>query len=160
MPAAMHDLRSIRENPEAFDAGLARRGAEPASARILEIDERRRAVTTRVQEAQARRNEASRAIGAAMGKGDTATAEALKAEVATLKDTMPALEEDDRALSAELDGLLAALPNIPADDVPAGEPQGGGHDGHVPERRRDAIAAADDEVDLGPHRHPRAERHR
>ena len=121
MPAAMHDLRSIRENPEAFDAGLARRGAEPASARILEIDERRRAVTTRVQEAQARRNEASKAIGAAMGKGDTATAEALKAEVATLKDTMPALEEEDRALSAELDGLLAALPNIPADDVPAGE---------------------------------------
>lgn len=121
MPAAMHDLRSIRENPEAFDAGLARRGAEPASARILEIDERRRAVTTRVQEAQARRNEASKAIGAAMGKGDTATADALKAEVATLKDTMPALEEEDRALSAELDGLLAALPNIPADDVPAGE---------------------------------------
>ncbi len=117
----MHDLRSIRENPDAFDAGLARRGAEPAAARILGIDERRRAVTTRVQEAQARRNEASKAIGAAMGKGDTATAEALKAEVATLKDTMPALEEEDRALSAELDGLLAALPNIPADDVPAGE---------------------------------------
>ncbi len=117
----MHDLRSIRENPDAFDAGLARRGAEPAAARILAVDERRRAVTTRVQEAQARRNEASKAIGAAMGKGDTATAEALKAEVATLKDTMPALEEEDRALSAELDGLLAALPNIPADDVPAGE---------------------------------------
>ncbi len=117
----MHDLRSIRENPDAFDAGLARRGAEPAAARILGIDERRRAVTTRVQEAQARRNDASKAIGAAMGKGDTATAEALKAEVATLKDTMPALEEEDRALSAKLDGLLAALPNIPADDVPAGE---------------------------------------
>ena len=63
----MHDLRSIRENPDAFDAGLARRGAEPAAARILGIDERRRAVTTRVQEAQARRNEASKAIGAAMG---------------------------------------------------------------------------------------------
>ena len=109
----MHDLRAIRENPEAFDAGLARRGAEAASAQILELDERRRAVTTRVQEAQARRNEASKAIGAAMGKGDTATAEALKAEVAALKDTMPALEEEDRALGAELDAALAALPNIP-----------------------------------------------
>ena len=117
----MHDLRAIRENPEAFDAGLARRGAEPAAARVLEIDERRRAVTTRVQEAQARRNEASKAIGAAMGKGDTATAEQLKAEVAQLKETMPALEEEGRALSAELDALLAALPNLPAEDVPSGE---------------------------------------
>src|SRR5690606_3852824 len=117
----MHDLRAIRENSEAFDSGLARRGAEPISARILEIDEKRRAVTTRVQEAQARRNEASKAIGAAMGKGDTSAADALKAEVAQLKETMPALEEEDRALSNELDTLLAALPNLPADDVPAGE---------------------------------------
>ena len=117
----MHDLRSIRENPEAFDASLARRGAEPAAARIVELDERRRAVTTQVQEAQARRNEASKAIGAAMGKGDAAAADALKAEVAQLKETMPALEEEDRALSSELDALLAALPNLPAEDVPSGE---------------------------------------
>ena len=117
----MHDLRSIRENPEAFDASLARRGAEPAAARIVKIDERRRAVTTQVQEAQARRNEASKAIGAAMGKGDAAAADALKAEVAQLKETMPALEEEDRALSSELDALLAALPNLPAEDVPSGE---------------------------------------
>src|SRR5690242_3786977 len=116
----MHDMRAIRENPQAFDAGLARRGAEPASARILELDERRRAVTRQVQEAQARRNEASKAIGAAMGKGDTAAAEALKAEVAGLKDTLPRLEDEDRALGAELDALLAALPNIPSDEVPAG----------------------------------------
>src|SRR5690606_20515528 len=101
VPAAMHDLRSIRENPEAFDAGLARRGAEPASARILEIDERRRAVTTRVQEAQARRNEASKAIGAAMGKGDTSAADALKAEVAQLKETMPALRSEERRVGKE-----------------------------------------------------------
>jgi seryl-tRNA synthetase len=116
----MHDLRSIRENPAAFDAGLARRGAEPVSARILELDGKRRAVSTQAQKAQARRNEASKAIGAAMGKGDSAAAEALKAEVARLKDTLPALEEQDRALGAELDDLLAALPNIPADDVPDG----------------------------------------
>lgn len=116
----MHDLRAIRENPDAFDAGLARRGLESVAATILELDEHRRAVSTRAQEAQARRNEASKLIGAAMGKGDTATAEALKAEVAQLKDTLPALEEQERALGAEQDALLAALPNIPADDVPTG----------------------------------------
>src|SRR5690606_2375745 len=122
---AMHDLRAIRENPQSFDAGLARRGLAPASAAILEADERRRAVTTRAQEAQARRNEAAKAIGAAMGKGDTATAEALKAEVAALKETLPALEEEERRLGAELDTLLAALPNIPAADVPEGADESG-----------------------------------
>ena len=121
----MHDLRAIRENPEAFDAGLARRGADPAAARVVELDERRRAVSTRMQEAQARRNEASKAIGAAMGKGDTATADALKAEVAALKDTLPALEDEDRALGAELDALLAALPNIALDEVPDGTDETG-----------------------------------
>ena len=82
----MHDLRAIRDDPKAFDAGLARRGVEPIASRILELDERRRALTTRAQEGQARRNEASKLIGAAMGRGDTATAEALKAEVAALKE--------------------------------------------------------------------------
>lgn len=116
----MHDLRYIRENPAEFDAGLAKRGAEPASTVILDLDARKREVTTRVQEAQSRRNEASKAIGAAMGRGDKETAEALKAEVAELKHTLPALEEDERVLAAELDALLAALPNIPAHDVPLG----------------------------------------
>jgi seryl-tRNA synthetase len=121
----MHDLRAIREDPQSFDAGLARRGLEPASTAILQADESRRAVTTRAQEAQARRNEASKAIGAAMGKGDKATADALKAEVAALKETLPALEEEERRLGAELDALLAALPNIPADDVPEGTDESG-----------------------------------
>ena len=121
----MHDLRAIRDNPQAFDAGLARRGLEPIAGTILELDERRRVVTTRAQEAQARRNEASKLIGAAMGKGDKATAEALKAEVAALKDTLPALEDEDRTLGAELDALIAALPNIPADDVPDGSDESG-----------------------------------
>ncbi len=121
----MHDLRAIRDNPPAFDAGLARRGLEPVADTILQLDERRRAVTTRAQEAQARRNEASKLIGAAMGKGDTATADALKAEVAALKDTLPALEDEDRRLGIELDALIAALPNIPADDVPEGSDESG-----------------------------------
>ena len=116
----MHDLKSIRENPESFDAALARRGALPVAAQIVSLDERRRAVLTKLQDGLARRNEASKAIGAAMGKGDAATAETLKAEVATLKDSLPAIEDEERTLGAELDALLAAIPNLPMDDVPQG----------------------------------------
>jgi seryl-tRNA synthetase len=121
----MHDLRALRDDPQAFDAGLARRGLPAAAAQLLELDERRRAAATRAQEGQARRHEASKLIGAAMAKGDTATAEALKAEVATLKDTLPALEDEQRTLGAELDARLAALPNLPADDVPDGTDEHG-----------------------------------
>ena len=116
----MHDLKYIRENPQDFDAALIRRGAAPVAASVLALDENRRALLTEMQNAQARRNEASKAIGAAMGKGDTATAEALKGEVAALKDTLPALEEQERAAGEELDTLLAGLPNLPADDTPDG----------------------------------------
>jgi seryl-tRNA synthetase len=116
----MHDLKYIRENPEAFDAALKRRGAEAVSASVLMLDEKRRALQTEAQMAQARRNEASKAIGAAMSKGDAATADALKTEVARLKDRLPQLEEEERALGEELHNLLAALPNLPFDDVPDG----------------------------------------
>jgi seryl-tRNA synthetase len=116
----MHDLKYIRDNSEAFDAALTRRGAAPVAAKILVLDEARRALLTEMQNAQARRNDASKAIGAAMGKGDTATADALKAEVATLKDSLPQLEEQERTAGAELDALLAGLPNLPADDAPDG----------------------------------------
>ncbi|WP_334182556.1 serine--tRNA ligase [Novosphingobium sp.] len=116
----MHDIRLIRENPEGFDAGLARRGVAPVAADILALDEQRRSVATRMQEGQNRRNEASKAIGKAMGQGDTATAEALKAEVAQLKDTLPALEAEEKDLSAQLHNALAGLPNIPVAEVPDG----------------------------------------
>ena len=117
----MHDIRLIRDNPAAFDAALARRGAEPAADAILAIDTARRAVATRMQEAQGRRNEASKAIGAAMGRGDKDEAERLKAEVATLKDTLPALEQEERELTAALQDALARHPNAPAAEVPEGE---------------------------------------
>ena len=116
----MHDIRLIRDDPESFDAALARRGAAPMAAQMLELDQQRRAASTSAQEAQSRRNEASKAIGAAMAKGDTASADALKAEVAQLKQTMPALEDQDRRLSQAFDDILAAIPNLPADDVPDG----------------------------------------
>ncbi|MGI9375211.1 MAG: serine--tRNA ligase [Tsuneonella suprasediminis] len=116
----MHDIRLIRDNPEGFDAALARRGAAAQSANILALDEKRRAVSTQAQELLSRRNEASKAIGAAMGAGDKDKAEALKAEVARIKTDLPALEEQERALTAEQNDLLASLPNLPADDVPEG----------------------------------------
>lgn len=117
----MHDIRFIRENPEAFDASITRRGIEPVAAKIIELDEARRAAATAIQEAQSRRNGASKAIGQAMGQGDTAKAEALKAEVAELKTRMPELEEEDRRLGNELTDFMARLPNLVADDVPDGE---------------------------------------
>jgi seryl-tRNA synthetase len=116
----MHDIAFIRQNPELFDAGLERRGAEPAAAQILALDARRREAQTALQQAQSRRNEASKLIGQAMARGDREQAEALKAEVAAIKMAMPAQEEAERAAGAELDALLLALPNLPADDVPEG----------------------------------------
>ncbi len=121
----MHDIRLIRDDPAAFDAAMARRGLGPLADAILSLDTARREVATRMQEAQARRNDASKAIGAAMGKGDKDTAEALKAEVADLKTLLPALEEDERRLSAELNAALAAHPNRPAAEVPEGADEAG-----------------------------------
>lgn len=115
----MHDLRSIRDNPAAFDAGLARRGVEPLSSRILELDQERRACQTQFQELQARRNEASKLIGAYKKEGKDA--QPLLDEVAGLKEKLPQLEEREKALGVELDGILASYPNIPATDVPDGK---------------------------------------
>jgi seryl-tRNA synthetase len=121
----MHDIRLIRDDPAAFDAALARRGVEAVSARILALDEYRRGVATRLQEAQNRRNEASKAIGVAMGKGDKETAEALKAEVAQIKEMLPALEADERQHDEAIRAELARLPNLPLPEVPEGEDEAG-----------------------------------
>lgn len=118
---AMHDIKTIRDNSQSFDAGLVRRGADPISTELLALDEKRRALQTELQAVQARRNEASKLIGAAKGKGDHDGAAALMAEVAELKVKMPQLEEEDRALSAQLFEMMAALPNLPHDDVPTGD---------------------------------------
>lgn len=121
----MHDIRLIRENPEAFDAGLARRGLEPLSARIVAADASLRALQTEIQGSLARRNEASKLIGQAMAQGDKEKAEALKAEVADLKMALPAKEDAEREQLAALQDMLAAIPNIPLDDVPVGEDEEG-----------------------------------
>ncbi|MBW9077220.1 MULTISPECIES: serine--tRNA ligase [Agrobacterium] len=117
----MHDIKWIRENPEAFDAALARRGAEPAAAGLIALDEKRRSVIQSLQDMQSRRNAASKEIGAAMAQKNMELAEKLKAEVADLKDKMPRAEEEDRQVTAELNDALSRLPNMPFDDVPDGK---------------------------------------
>src|SRR5712675_2888646 len=121
----MHDIKSIRDNPAAFDAGLKRRGLAPMSAALLAIDERRRAAIMASEQAQARRNSASKEIGDAKKAKDDARAAILMAEVAELKTTMPRLEAAAKAADEELAKELAAIPNLPLDDVPDGiEEQG------------------------------------
>jgi len=117
----MHDIRAIRDDPAAFDAGLKRRGLEPASGRLLDLDEKRRAAIGELQRAQERRNAASKEIGAAMARKDFAAAEALKGEVAKLKAQTPELEAAERAALKALDDELAAIPNLPNADVPDGK---------------------------------------
>jgi seryl-tRNA synthetase len=121
----MHDIRLIRDDPQAFDAGLKRRGLEPLSDTLIALDERRRAAQTELQAALARRNEASKAIGAAKAQKREDEAQALLAEVAGLKDRIPALEEGARQADTALEANLAVLPNLPATDVPDGEDEAG-----------------------------------
>lgn len=117
----MFDIRWIRENADAFDAGLALRGTEPHAARLIELDEARRTHLQKLQDAQSRRNAASKEIGQAMGAGDTEKAEALKAEVGELKSVIQSGEEEERRIDEELSGILSTLPNLPLDEVPAGK---------------------------------------
>jgi seryl-tRNA synthetase len=114
----MHDIKFIRDNPTAFDAGLARRGLSPLSAGLLDLDARRRAAQTQMQEHLTRRNEASKQIGIAKSKKEDAAA--LMAEVARLKDKIALAEAEERDAAAALDARLAEIPNLPAADVPDG----------------------------------------
>jgi seryl-tRNA synthetase len=117
----MHDIKWIRENPQAFDAGLARRSLSAQSATLIALDEQRRGAIQKAEAAQARRNAASKDIGAAKKNKDEAAAAKLMAEVAQLKDAMPALEAEEKKLSKHLEDALAEIPNLPAADVPDGK---------------------------------------
>jgi seryl-tRNA synthetase len=116
----MFDIKAIRDDAQAFDAGLAKRGLDPQSARLIEIDERRRKIITSLQEMQQSRNDASKLIGQAKAKKDEELARKLMDEVASLKSKIQASEEEERAVNAELHAALASIPNIPLDEVPAG----------------------------------------
>ncbi len=114
----MHDIRFIRDNPDDFDAALARRRLDPLASVILDIDSRRRALQVEIQDLQSRRNQASKEIGMRKGKGEDA--DDLIAEVNDIKVRMPALEQEEGALAATLDEHLMGLPNILGADVPDG----------------------------------------
>ncbi len=114
----MHDLKLIRETPDAFDAGLLRRGMTPQSTKVLELDATRRKVQTELQDMLQQRNEASRAVGEKKRKGETA--DSLIKKVQTLKERIGEAEARERTLGEELEALLANLPNLPGPDVPDG----------------------------------------
>ena len=127
----MHDIKWIRENPGDFDAALKRRGLAPISASLLAIDERRRGAILASEQAQARRNSASKEIGDAKKAKDEARAAKLMAEVAELKATMPQLEFAAKAADEELAQELAAIPNLPSNEVPEGVDEHGNVQRHV-----------------------------
>ena len=126
----MHDIKWIRDNPDAFDRALKRRGLAAEAARLIAIDERRRAAIGKAEAAQARRNAASKEIGAAKKSNEEETAQRLLTEVARLKAEIPALEAEEKKHSAELDKALAQIPNLPLDEVPDGADEHGNVEHH------------------------------
>jgi seryl-tRNA synthetase len=119
-PGPMLDIKWIRENPDALDGALKNRGAAPEAARLIALDEARRTAIGKLEKAQARRNAVSKDIGKAKAQKDEATAQKLMAEVAALKDALPALEEEVRQGDKALEAALAMVPNVPLDSVPVG----------------------------------------
>ena len=143
----MHDIRTIRQDAKAFDDALSRRGIDPQSAIILEIDTKRRQLITSLQELQQRRNDASREIGTIKKSGGDAST--IMEEVSSIKDQMATMEVEEKALVEELDAMLMGLPNSLDSDVP----QGADEDANLEVRRHgDAKPlpfAARDHVDIG-----------
>jgi seryl-tRNA synthetase len=127
----MYDIKWIRDNPEVFDKGRQRRGLDPLAAHLLALDDARRTAIAGSQEAQERRNAASKEIGKALAARDQGRADVLIAEVGELKGRLPALEDAERAASAALDKALAEIPNLPLDDVPFGRDENDNREHHV-----------------------------
>ena len=127
----MHDIKWIRENANAFDAAMKRRGLAPLSASLLAIDEKRRAAILKSEQAQARRNAASKEIGEAKKVKDEARAAGLMAEVAELKTKLPELELVAKSADQELASALKSIPNLPLDEVPDGVDEHGNVQHHV-----------------------------
>ncbi len=115
-----YDIRWVRDNPQEFDTALKRRGLAPLAEQLIELDRRRRAGVTALQDLQSRRNASSKEIGKAKASGDNAAADRLIAEVAELKSAIQAGEEEERRITEELKTVLAGLPNAPLADVPDG----------------------------------------
>src|ERR1700690_2960 len=145
----MHGNKRIRENAVRFAPALKRRGLAPLSASLLAIDEKRRAAILVSEQAQARRNAASKEIGDAKKAKDDARATKLMAEVAELKTTMPQLEAATKAADEELARELAAIPNLPLEEVPDGVDEHGNVQRHIFGAKRNYVFAPKPHDDLG-----------
>jgi seryl-tRNA synthetase len=146
---AMYDIKWIREHPDAFDLGLQRRGLTPLSGKLIKLDETRRALITKLEQAQARRNAASKDIGQAKAKKDEATAAKLMAEVAELKTAIPAMEAEQKNAVTALDIELAQIPNMPSDDVPDGADASKNVEHHTHGKKRDVAFKPKQHFELG-----------
>ncbi len=145
----MHDIRFIRDNPEVFDRGLARRGLALEAKRLIALDESRREKILALETAQARRNAASKEIGEAKKNKDEAKAKGLMADVAELKETIPKMEAEEKAASKALDDALAQIPNLPFPEVPDGKSADDNVEHHRFGARRDYAFAPRQHFDLG-----------
>jgi seryl-tRNA synthetase len=145
----MHDIRFIRDNPEAFDRGLKRRGLEPQAERLIALDEKRRTAIQAAEAAQARRNAASKEIGEAKKAKDEERAKGLLAEVATLKESIPAMEAAEKKATEELNATLAEIPNLPLDEVPDGKDSDDNIEHHRFGAKRDYAFAPKQHFELG-----------
>jgi seryl-tRNA synthetase len=145
----MHDIRSIRDNPESFDHALARRGLPTQAPRLIALDEKRRAKILELETAQARRNAASKEIGEAKKKKDEEKAKGLLIEVAALKESIPAMEAQERAATEELNKALAEIPNLPLDEVPDGKDEKDNVEHHHFGAKREYAFASKQHFELG-----------
>ena len=145
----MHDIRWIRDNPEAFDAALKRRGLEPLSPSLIALDEKRRAAIQAFEQSQARRNAASKEIGEAKKAKDNARADTLMAEVGELKVKLPELEAAVKHVEEELKTQLAQIPNLPLAEVPDGKDEHDNVEHHRYGAKRDYAFKPKEHVELG-----------
>jgi seryl-tRNA synthetase len=145
----MHDIRFIRDNPDAFDKALARRWLPPQAQRLIALDEQRRAKILALETAQARRNAASKEIGEAKKNKDEEKAKGLLSEVAALKESMPDMEAWEKEASNALNDALAEIPNLPLDDVPDGKDEKDNVEHHRFGAKRDYAFAPKQHFDLG-----------
>ena len=149
----MHDIKAIRENPEAYDRHWSAKGRSGAAAEAVRLDAELRAAQTTLQETQAKRNESSKLIGMAKAKKDEAEAQRLMAEVESLKGVMATAAEEEAQVGGKLKDLLASLPNIPAPEVPAGDDEHGNVEqrawGDAKALPAGKLNAPKDHVDLG-----------
>ena len=145
----MHDIRFIRDDPDAFDRALARRGLPPQAQRLIALDEKRREKIIALETAQARRNAASKEIGEAKKNKDEEKAKGLLIEVAALKESIPALEAQEKGASKELEDALAEIPNLPLDDVPDGKDASDNVEHHHFGAKREYAFTSKQHFDLG-----------